>query len=435
MSSLNEILQGSEERNISLALQRYSKVGKDSYKLLCESSYGDCTDKEVFRSVASLFSNKVSVIEGTVKRHPSNLVSFIVKENKRSFALKDGNLPKGMKQVTASIIASTEDNSIWEVVSDGRNKRVVLKSNENFEDVFKHNNRVCTAAVHNYNVAAQLGDYVSYYDAKTHSVKAGYVTEIKEDPMIEQEKVFLITDENENDTMVNEELIMDAADLTDLGKNPVALAALDNKGAEDIKDYMKTLFKDTEFYDNLNQLIGARRKLGTEGDYENAVLSSAESIQNVKDEIKDFIFNEAIKDLKQELQVPEAEVEADAEEEIEIEDANSEGDIDFASEAEMNDFLEREHAEEAAEEEPEPEVEEGIEISVDNEPETEDVSIEEQDLDEALAEALESEEDTEDKLADLLSEDEIQVVSEADLDEGEYEDILVDDEEADLENL
>lgn len=49
-------------------------------------------------------------------------------------------------------------------------------------------------------------------------MKAGYVTEVKEDPEFEDQKLFLITDENMNDTMVNEELIMDAADLTDLGK-------------------------------------------------------------------------------------------------------------------------------------------------------------------------------------------------------------------------
>ena len=428
MPNLNEILQGSEERNISLALQRYTKVGKDSYKLLCESSYSEFSDKEVSKSVAQLFNNKVSVISGTIKRLPHNLLSFMVKENKRSFALKDGKLPSTMKRVTASIIADTEDNSIWEVVSNGRTKRVVLKSNENFEDVFKHNNRVCTASVANLNTDAQLGDFVSYYDPSSYSVKAGYVLEIEENPEVEGEKLFLVSDENANDTMVNEELIIDAADLTDLGKNPVALAALDSEGANDIKDYMKVLYKDTEFYENLKDLIGARRKLGTDGEYENAVVASIDDIQGVKDEIKDFIFNEAVKDLKQELQVPAQEEEEDV---IEESTANADGDIDIASEEEMNDFLQKEAEAEAEEEEIndslENEEDQPIEIESE-EPDIEEVSLDEQDLEEELAEALESEEEIEDKLTDLLSEDEIQVVSESELDEGEFEDILVDDE-------
>ena len=58
MPNLNNIFK-SEERNISLALQRYSTVGKDSYKLLCESAYKDFSDKEVVRSVAQIFKNKV----------------------------------------------------------------------------------------------------------------------------------------------------------------------------------------------------------------------------------------------------------------------------------------------------------------------------------------------------------------------------------------
>lgn len=430
MPNLNNIFK-SEERNISLALQRYSTVGKDSYKLLCESAYKDFSDKEVVRSVAQLFKNKVSVIEGSIKRLPSNLVSFIVRENKRSFAYDGKTLPSKFKKITASIIADTEDNSIWEVVSEGGKKRIVLKSNEHFEDLFKHNNRICTAAVHNYSVPAQLGDYVAYYDNKSHSVKAGYVTEVKEDPEFEDQKLFLITDENMNDTMVNEELIMDAADLTDLGKNPVALAALDEKGADDVKDYMKELFNDTEFYDNLKDLIGARRKLGTDGEYENTIVASTEEeIQKAKDVIKDYVFNEALNELKQEIGAP-SEVESNEEEVIE-EEANADGDLDFASEEEMNDFLAAEKEEEEVSEpvmEDEESLEEGLEIPAEEEePVMEDISVEDQTLDEDIAEASEEELGLEDRLSGLLSEDDIEVTSEEELDEGEFEDFPVEEE-------
>ena len=429
MPNLNNIFK-SEERNISLALQRYSTVGKDSYKLLCESAYKDFSDKEVVRSVAQIFKNKVSVIEGSIKRLPSNLVSFIVRENKRSFAYDGKTLPSKFKKITASIIADTEDNSIWEVVSEGGKKRIVLKSNEHFEDLFKHNNRICTAAVHNYSVPAQLGDYVAYDDNKSHSVKA-YVTEVKEDPEFEDQKLFLITDENMNDTMVNEELIMDAADLTDLGKNPVALAALDEKGADDVKDYMKELFNDTEFYDNLKDLIGARRKLGTDGEYENTIVASTEEeIQKAKDVIKDYVFNEALNELKQEIGAP-SEVESNEEEVIE-EEANADGDLDFASEEEMNDFLAAEKEDEEVSEpvmEDEESLEEGLEIPAEEEePVMEDISVEDQTLDEDIAEASEEELDLEDRLSGLLSEDDIEVTSEDELDEGEFEDFPVEEE-------
>lgn len=424
MPNLNNLFK-SEERNISLALQRYSTVGKDSYKLLCESAYKDFTDKEVIRSVAQLFNNKVSVIEGSIKRLPSNLVSFIVRANKRSFSYDENKLPAKFKKITASIIADTEDNSIWEVVSEGGKKRIVLKSNEHFEDLFKHNNRICTAAVHNYSVPAQLGDYVAYYDNKSHSVKAGYVTEVTEDPQFEGQKLFLITDDNMNDTMVNEELIMDAADLTDLGKNPVALAALDEKGATDVKDYMKELFNDTEFYDNLKDLIGARRKLGTDGEYDNTIVASTEEeIQQAKEVIKDFVFNEALNELKEELGAP---TQAQEDEVIE-EEANADGDLDFASEEEMNDFLasEKEAEEEPVQEVQEDSLEEGLEIPAEEEPivtepEMEDVSVEDQTLDEDISETSEEAPGLEDKLSSLLSEEDIEVTSEEELDEGEFE--------------
>ena len=424
MPNLNNLFK-SEERNISLALQRYSTVGKDSYKLLCESAYKDFTDKEVIRSVAQLFNNKVSVIEGSIKRLPSNLVSFIVRANKRSFAYDENKLPAKFKKITASIIADTEDNSIWEVVSEGGKKRIVLKSNEHFEDLFKHNNRICTAAVHNYSVPAQLGDYVAYYDNKSHSVKAGYVTEVTEDPQFEGQKLFLITDDNMNDTMVNEELIMDAADLTDLGKNPVALAALDEKGATDVKDYMKELFNDTEFYDNLKDLIGARRKLGTDGEYDNTIVASTEEeIQQAKEVIKDFVFNEALNELKEELGAPTQ----TQEDEVIEEEANADGDLDFASEEEMNDFLasEKEAEEEPVQEVQEDSLEEGLEIPAEEEPiatepEMEDVSVEDQTLDEDISETSEEAPGLEDKLSSLLSEDDIEVTSEEELDEGEFE--------------
>lgn len=424
MPNLNNLFK-SEERNISLALQRYSTVGKDSYKLLCESAYKDFTDKEVIRSVAQLFNNKVSVIEGSIKRLPSNLVSFIVRANKRSFAYDENKLPAKFKKITASIIADTEDNSIWEVVSEGGKKRIVLKSNEHFEDLFKHNNRICTAAVHNYSVPAQLGDYVAYYDNKSHSVKAGYVTEVTEDPQFEGQKLFLITDDNMNDTMVNEELIMDAADLTDLGKNPVALAALDEKGATDVKDYMKELFNDTEFYDNLKDLIGARRKLGTDGEYDNTIVASTEEeIQQAKEVIKDFVFNEALNELKEELGAPTQ----TQEDEVIEEEANADGDLDFASEEEMNDFLasEKEAEEEPVQEVQENSLEEGLEIPAEEEPiatepEMEDVSVEDQTLDEDISETSEEAPGLEDKLSSLLSEDDIEVTSEEELDEGEFE--------------
>lgn len=424
MPNLNNLFK-SEERNISLALQRYSTAGKDSYKLLCESAYKDFTDKEVIRSVAQLFNNKVSVIEGSIKRLPSNLVSFIVRANKRSFAYDENKLPAKFKKITASIIADTEDNSIWEVVSEGGKKRIVLKSNEHFEDLFKHNNRICTAAVHNYSVPAQLGDYVAYYDNKSHSVKAGYVTEVTEDPQFEGQKLFLITDDNMNDTMVNEELIMDAADLTDLGKNPVALAALDEKGATDVKDYMKELFNDTEFYDNLKDLIGARRKLGTDGEYDNTIVASTEEeIQQAKEVIKDFVFNEALNELKEELGAPTQ----TQEDEVIEEEANADGDLDFASEEEMNDFLasEKEAEEEPVQEVQEDSLEEGLEIPAEEEPiatepEMEDVSVEDQTLDEDISETSEEAPGLEDKLSSLLSEDDIEVTSEEELDEGEFE--------------
>lgn len=194
---------------------------------------------------------------------------------------------------------------------------------------------------------------------------------------------------------------------------------------------MKELFNDTEFYDNLKDLIGARRKLGTDGEYENTIVASTEEeIQKAKDVIKDYVFNEALNELKQEIGAP-SEVESNEEEVIE-EEANADGDLDFASEEEMNDFLAAEKEEEEVSEpvmEEEESLKEGLEIPAEEEePVMEDISVEDQTLDEDIAEASEEELGLEDRLSGLLSEDDIEVTSEDELDEGEFEDFPVEEE-------
>lgn len=72
---------------------------------------------------------------------------------------------------------------------------------------------------------------------------------------------------------------------------------------------------------------------------------------------------------------------------------------------------------------------EGLEIPAEEEePVMEDISVEDQTLDEDIAEASEEELGLEDRLSGLLSEDDIEVTSEDELDEGEFEDFPVEEE-------
>lgn len=389
--NLDNFIKECKELPVSLALQKTVSLGNGSYKILCETSKKNPKFAEVKKAISKLFNNKVSVVAGTVQNKTNSLISLIVKANVRSIAYKDGKLPEGKKLVTASIAADVNDNSIWEVQGSGEDKRLVLKAEDDFEKIFEHNNRICTAALKVEPVAVESGDYISYYDSKANCIKAGYA-------IVSEDDDITVIDQNMEETEVDPEEVLESADLTDLEKNPVE-AAFSAGDKSKVSEYMAKLYKDTDFFKKLNELMGVRVSEGADGKFYTTMVTAGyeENIDQIKQEIKDFLVNDSIEELRNDVLNTEID---EVDDEVE---GNIDGDIDFAEEEELESYPDEEVAE----------VEEGADPGIEPE-EIEDNGLEINTDEQQL---------TDEALSELLDEEDIDVTTEAELDEGDFEDV------------
>lgn len=414
--NLDKFMEIGAEQPVALSLQKAIKLGdQGAYKIICECSKKSFTDEQIKKAVSNVFGNKVSVVEASIKDEKSNLVSMIVKANKRSLAFKGGNLPEGKKQITANIVADVNDNSIWEVVGSGDNKRLVLKADEDFEKIFDHNNRICTAAVLLKPTPVVAGDYVSFFDRKSSTIKAGFALTADEG------EDYLVVDDQLEEFAVDPEEVIESADLTEFKINPIVACGDQKNSIKDLKEYLGKAYKDTKFFDALNDIMKVNSKVHANV-VEAGILDT--QMDEIKEEIKNFIIEQAVGELKDEIKnssVAESEPEMVIVEESELA-PNADGDLDFATDEEIEKLFQQEDCSEEqpveADDQVDEEDSEAIEYDM-NAPEieaddsVEDVSFEDEDLDERLSE--------------VLDESEIQVVSEAELDEGEFEPVEVED--------
>ena len=398
MLNLEKFIKECEENPVSLALQKHVDLGNGAHKILCEVSRSDFKPYDLKKAVGILFKNKVSLVESSVIAKAPNLLSMIVKANIRSIAFDEKNIPSNKKKITATIYADLDDNSVWEVSKVGNKPRLVLKADEDFDEIFKNSSRICTAAMLDKPIEVMSGDYISYYNSKEGKIKAGYA-------LVSNDNEIEVTDKNMNTEEVNPEAVIQSADLTSLDKNPVQ-AAIDNEDLDKVMDYMGKLYKDTEFFNALDNMMGADQDL-SEDQYPNSTMASVD-LESIKAEIKDFLINDSIKELRNEL-LNAKDIDQEENDEIIEESANAEGDIDFANEEEIeetyNEIPEAEETLKEKVEEPEEKFEE-----IESDP-IEEVDFEDKDLDE-------------DSL-DLLDPEDIVVTSESELDDGDFEDIIV----------
>lgn len=407
--NLDNFMKECKENPISLTLQKTVSLGNGSYKILCETSKKNPQAKEVRKAISKLFNNKVSVIESTIQDKGSSLVSMVVKANIRSIPYKEGNLPEGKKMITASICADVNDDSIWEVQGTGSDKRLVLKAEDNFEKIFEHNNRICTASLVNFNTAVQSGDYISYYNSKANTIKSGYA-------FIAEDESLVVVDRDLEEETIQPEEVIESADLTDLNMNPYIQASLDAEGSSKIKEYMKILFKNTDFYNKLDSLMNVRRSEGTDGKFTTTMVTAGyeDNMDQIKEEIKEFLINDSIDELRDEVLNTNIEI-------FDEKEGNSEGDIDFATEEEIESYADDEAKGDAGE----------IEDIVSSEDEVDnEITF---DMSEGNDDEEAKEVTVENLSNDLLNEEDITVTTEAELDDGEFEDVNI--EEFDEEDL
>ena len=211
---------------------------------------------------------------------------------------------------------------------------------------------------------------------------------------------------------MNEYEVINAVDLTGCGLNPVQ-AALEKGEATKVLDYMKKIYKDSSMISELKKIMDF--KYSEDKKFETKASLDDMDFEEIKQDIQNFIVNKAVDDLKAQITNPITE------EPIIIEEANSDGDIDFASETEMQDYLEN----------PETKMNDEVQQAEADADEDETFVNIDFEQEKPVEEVTEEDDYIDNELNDILDEGDIGVTTEADLDSGDFQDMQPEELEED----
>ena len=380
----------------TMILQVYKPLDKSSYKIVCKAT-GIMDFDSAQKNVSRMFKNKFRVIRNSLKSQGDNLYSMVVKANVKSIAADCLGEKSNKHQITAGIYTDATDNSIWKMEDINGEKRLVMEETDGLEACFNQGNKSIVSAALNTNVDVASGDFITFYNTKAGAVQAGFA-------LISEEGSMEAFNENEEFVPLNEDEVINAVDLTGCGLNPVQ-AALEKGEATKVLDYMKKIYKDSSMISELKKIMDF--KYSEDKKFETKASLDDMDFEEIKQDIQNFIVNKAVDDLKAQITNPIME------EPIIIEEANSDGDIDFASETEMQDYLENPETkmnDEVQQAEADADEDETF-VNIDFEPEK------------PVEEVTEEDDYIDNELNDILDEGDIGVTTEADLDSGDFQDM------------
>lgn len=312
----------------TMVLQSHKKLDSSVYKIICRCSNPQLDYSSAQDMVSNHFNNKFKVVKNSIKSHGNSLVSMIVKANVKSIALDSIGENSNKKMVTAGVYTDTDDNSIWEVKEVNGQKRLFKKNEDDFESCFKYGNTI-TAGCMFTAVSPYAGDFVTFYNKNTGAVEAGFILVSNDHEM----EVF--TEDEELIPLDSEDEIVNALDLSECEMNPVE-AAMSKQEQDKVLDYMRKIYKNSEMIAELKNIMDF--KAAKEDKFETTASILDENFDDIKNDIQSFIINQAVTDLKAQL-APQP-----GEDVVEVEQANSQGDIDFADEKEIEEFFDEQDA-------------------------------------------------------------------------------------------
>ena len=376
--------------NVTMVLQNHKKIDDSCYKIVCKATdnlgYADA-QANVYR----MFNNKFKLIPNSIKNNGSNVYSMLIKANLKSISMDCLGEKSNKYKISAGVYTDSEDNSIWEVQSVDGQKRLVMKTPEDLEACFKYGGKIEASALKT-TLEVFSGDFVTFYNKNSGIVEAGFAL-VSEDGDVE------VFTEDENLVGIEDpDQIINGIDLTECDLNPVEAAFTKGDGKK-VLDYMKKIYKSKDMIDSLKDIMDY--KFDRYKKFETKASINDENFEEIKADIQNYIINQAVEDLKQDLTAPEGIVPEPTEE--------SSTELDFASEEEKKDFLKESEAQDIV---TEPQVKEDF---------FEDVTFTEKDP--AIEEVSAEEQFTDDELSELLEEHGDEVVTESDLDEGDFEEL------------
>ena len=255
-----------------LKLQNFEKIESkrsDSFRIYCSQNPGDFSELNYRKGLANTLEDRFVLVSNTIdihdKRNKNNpMVTMIIAGNVPSCEYNKENV-QGMKTIQANMLMD-ENDDIWSVVGEDGDQRIVKKTMDDLDDILSSrlSNQVVTSSV-NYedNLNFENGDYIWFYDPDLYEVRSGYGINIK-GSIVTLDRI------NRKPKNINKNQIIEIVSGLDenytlgIPKHQVN-SRLSTDMGEEILKYMRELYRDTGFYNKLDDLINKRRSIGEQG--------------------------------------------------------------------------------------------------------------------------------------------------------------------------
>lgn len=262
-------------------LQRYIALSNDnsSFRLFFGSQPFNYSGIDYRDAISRLFDNKLSLVESSLRKLSNNgredILTGIVTANQTIEPFTDKSVEeKGLvclSSAQATNIFMDNESAIWKLVDNGDTKILVQTSEENYEDIIKartSRSLVVSNVTENVVIDYINGDYGVYFNPTTQAVSYGFIYKTVEPASGYAVNVFdrLLGKE----VSVSEYHVIEAAALDD--KNPFAdnpslmtTATVTKDSARKYLDYMRNLYRDTNFFNALEKQLKIRLAIGPSG--------------------------------------------------------------------------------------------------------------------------------------------------------------------------
>ncbi len=174
ISKANELL-AKQAQNIVFNVQSVEKISSADHSIIAELNQDKLSIEKIAEQWAKLTNYKTRLVKETWKKipyHDYHLARFISTATVSSKPYTS-EYTQGMTVVTANTLCDNE-NSIWKVVGEGENKRLVLVSEEDFDDLYNQHRARMISANWEHQVPYQTGDYLAWYNPSTQNVGYGF---------------------------------------------------------------------------------------------------------------------------------------------------------------------------------------------------------------------------------------------------------------------
>lgn len=239
-------------------------ISEDEVSEMFRKSLGD-----QFQVIPASFS-EVETRNGRTK------ATAIVQANTMSKPYSD-DVAKSMQVISANVFMDKFDKSIWKVVGEGNDKRLVQSQQENFSALLSSRlkatrSQIVACSNTDYNMPFESADFGLYYSTARERLESGFILKHKagitafsmEKEMYEDIKpeavVRTIARETLPDSVFTEENFSDTFNLTDNEFTPTM--------KQNYATYMQFLYSGTAYFKKLQELLTLRQQHGRDNQSE-----------------------------------------------------------------------------------------------------------------------------------------------------------------------